>query len=139
MSDDLSLCTNQIMAFFRDLDDREYARLTERLSAQATWHRQGQILKGRAAVHDALAKRSPTLRIHHLITNVMADHIDGDECHMRAYMLVVRHDDGKKACGPAPLSGIENIRTTHVKLERDADAWLIVQMRNDDPSFSATS
>ncbi|MNV43877.1 hypothetical protein D3C71_1356100 [compost metagenome] len=137
MNDALSLCHNQVMAFFRDLDENRYGDLVQRLAPDGVWLRQGKTLEGRAAVFDALSRRSATQRIHHLISNLMADARDEDQCVMRAYMLVVRHDSGMPLSGPAPLSGVENIRTTHIELRRSGDQWLIARMANDDPSFSA--
>ena len=87
MSDTLSTCTNRVMAFFRCLDDRDYPALTDVMTQDATWHRQGAVLQGHQQVHDALMKRPQHMRIHHLITNLVADRYDGDTCVMRAYML----------------------------------------------------
>jgi len=110
--------------------------LAGRMAADGVWHRQGKVLNGRGAVLEALSARSKTMRIHHLISNLFADQADENRCVMRGYMLVVRHEPGRRLEGPAPLSGIENIRTTHVELARVNGAWLIVQMRNDEPSFA---
>ncbi|AMG37028.1 nuclear transport factor 2 family protein [Achromobacter xylosoxidans] len=137
MSDPLSLCHNQVMAFFRDLDENRYDDLVRRLAPDGVWLRQGQTLAGRDAVLAALARRSPTQRIHHLICNLAAHAWSADRCAIRAYMLVVRHDSGAALSGPAPLTGIDTIRTTHIELARHDDAWLITRMANDDPGFSA--
>jgi hypothetical protein len=139
MNDTISLCRNQVMGFFRDLDDSDYDRLVSRMTADGVWHRQGKVLNGRDAVLQALAARSKTMRIHHLISNLFADTVGDDRCVMRGYMLVVRHDAGRPLQGPAPLAGIENIRTTHVELARVDGAWLIARMRNDEPSFAMSA
>ena len=55
MSDPLSLCHNQVMAFFRDLDENRYDDLVRRLAPDGVWLRQGQTLAGRDAVLAALA------------------------------------------------------------------------------------
>jgi hypothetical protein len=140
MNDALSLCNNQVMSFFRDLDQNDYESLVKRLTPDGVWLRQGKVMEGHDAVRQTLITRSPTVRVHHLITNLMADKITADSCEMRGYMLVVRHDSGKPIEGPAPLSGIENIRTTHITLVRKDGNWLISRMNNDDGmSFSATA
>jgi hypothetical protein len=136
MNETISLCRNQVLAFFRDLDENDYESLVVRMTADAVWHRQGKVLNGRAAVLQALSARSGTMRIHHLISNLFADVADDNRCAMRGYMLVVRHEAGRPLEGPAPLAGIENIRTTHVELARVDGAWLIARMRNDEPSFA---
>jgi hypothetical protein len=136
MNDTIGLCRNQVMGFFRDLDENDYDSLVGRMAPDAVWHRQGKVLNGRQDVLQALSARSKTMRIHHLISNLFADRADGQRCVMRGYMLVVRHDAGRPLEGPAPLAGIENIRTTHVELARVDGEWLITHMRNGDPSFA---
>ena len=136
MNDTISLCRNQVMGFFRDLDDNAYDSLAGRMAPDGVGHRQGMVLNGREAVLQALSTRSKTMRIHHLIANLLADVVDEHRCVMRAYMLVVRHDAGRPITGPAPLAGIENIRTTHVDLARRDGRWLISLMRNDEPTFA---
>ncbi|ARP79376.1 hypothetical protein CAL12_00095 [Bordetella genomosp. 8] len=136
MNDTISLCRNQVMGFFRDLDDKSYDSLVGRMTPDGIWHRQGKVLNGREDVMRAMSARSPTMRIHHLISNLYADRADERRCVMRGYMLVVRHEAGRPLQGPAPLDGIENIRTTHIELVRVDGAWLIAVMRNDEPSFA---
>jgi hypothetical protein len=136
MNDTISLCRNQVLGFFRDLDENDYDALVSRMAADGVWYRQGKVLNGRQNVLRALSVRSKTMRIHHLISNLCTDRADDKRCVMRGYMLVVRHDAGKPLDGPAPLHGIENIRTTHVELARVDGTWLITHMRNDDPSFA---
>jgi hypothetical protein len=132
----LSLCRNQVMAFFRDLDEGSYDTLVARLAPDAVWHRQGKVLTGRDQARTALQQRSPTRRINHLITNLVADDFSDTRCLMRGYMLVISHDSGAPLSGPAPLTGIENIRTTQIELTRGAGNWLIARMSNSDLSFA---
>lgn len=127
MSDTLSLCHNQVMACFRDLDESRYDDLVRRLAPDGVWLRQGQ----------TLARRSATQRIHHLICNLAAHAWSADHCALRGYMLVVRHDSGSPLSGPAPLAGVDTIRTLRVELARRDGEWLIARMANDEPSFSA--
>ena len=137
MNDTLAPCHNQVMALYRDLDENQYDSLAARFAPEGIWHRQGKILQGRDAILAALQGRSKTQRIHHLMVNLFADRAEADRCEMRAYMLVVRHDDGQPIQGAAPLSGIENIRTTYIDLARIEGAWLVTQMRNSDLTFAA--
>jgi hypothetical protein len=84
-----------------------------------------------------MAKRSPTMRIHHLLTNLYAEPLGEDEAAVVGYMLVVRHDSGAVPAGPSPLQGIENIRTMRGLLRRTSDGWRIVHLAGDAPSFAA--
>ena len=137
MNEILMSCHDQIMGLFRDLDESRYESLAARFAPEGLWHRQGKTLRGRRDIVQALGLRSRTQRIHHIITNLAADRIGPRNCALRGYMLVVRYDDGKPLAGPAPLSGIENIRTTHIELSKIDGRWLIVEMGNDEPTFAS--
>ncbi len=81
-----------LIRFFRALDDRDEATLVRLLAPGGVWHRQGAELRSEADIAAAMAERSPTMRIHHLLTNVFAEAHGADEAVVTAYMLVVRHD-----------------------------------------------
>ena len=129
-------CTNQVLRFFRYLDARNYDALAALLDADAIWRRQGKVLKGPAAALEALAQRSPTMRIAHVITNLASDDCGQDRCDVRGYMLVVRHEPGQALAGPAPLRGIESIRDLRVELARRGQAWLITELSAEDVLFA---
>ena len=105
-----------VVRFYRYLDDRDYPALAGLLTSAGEWHRQGKVLHGGEAVIAALSSRSPTMRIHHLLTNVFAVGDGADGAEVTAYMLVVRHEPGGPLEGPAPFAGIENIRTIRASL-----------------------
>ena len=135
--DDLNLCRNQLMSFYRYLDLRDYDSLTELLSESVRWERQGKLLSGKSAVRHALDQRSATMRIHHLLTNVAALDIADTYCTLSAYMLVVRHDDGRVSSQAAPLTGIESIRMTYADLVLHDKTWLIERLHSDEITFLA--
>lgn len=126
-----------VIRFFRALDDRDYGRLASLLAPDGAWHRQGAVLRNEAEILHAMASRSPTMRIHHLLTNVCAEPLGEAEAEVTAYMLVVRHDSHSEPAGPSPLSGIENIRTLRGRLRHSAQGWRIVHLAGDPPSFAA--
>lgn len=136
MNNEMKQCENQVMLFFRHLDERHYDALVALLAPDAVWHRQGKVLKGPTEVLAALMQRSATMKIAHIITNLVFDEYESARCTMRAYMLVVRHEPGKELCGPSPLEGIESIRSMHVKMKRDADRWLITEVNSEDIIFA---
>jgi len=125
-----------VIRFFRALDDREYGTLAALLATDGVWHRQGKALHNEGEILAAMASRSPTMRIHHLLTNVFAEP-QGEEAEVTAYMLVVRHDSKIEPTGPSPLSGIENIRTIRGRLRQTAQGWRIVSLLGETPSFAA--
>jgi hypothetical protein len=124
-----------VIRFFRALDDRAYGVLVALLAPDGVWHRQGQELRGEADITAAMSRRSPTMRIHHLLTNVFAEPLGADEAGVTGYMLVVRHDPKTEVAGPVPLSGIENIRTIRARLRHMPEGWRILQLGGDPVSF----
>ncbi|GAC1341935.1 MAG: hypothetical protein NVSMB18_15030 [Acetobacteraceae bacterium] len=126
-----------VLRFFRALDDRDYGLLAALLAPDGAWHRQGAVLRNEADIMQAMASRSPTMRIHHLLTNVYAEVRSETEAEVTAYMLVVRHDSKAAPTGPSPLSGIENIRTMRARLRQTGERWQIVHLAGDPPSFAA--
>ncbi len=147
---DMKDCENQVLLFFRHLDEHEYDALAALLAPDALWYRQGKILQGPAQVLDALKQRSPTMKIAHVITNLAFvergakdddirdnDNRNDTDCTIRGYMLVVRHEPGGPLAGPAPLKGIESIRSVHVKLRKIEGQWTITEMSAEDNRFDA--
>ncbi len=126
-----------VVQFYRHLDDRNIGALTGLMLPDGVWHRQGAALSGAEAIAAALARRSPTMHIHHLLTNVFAVPAGSDEAEVTGYMLVVRHEPGGPLEGPAPLDGIENIRTIRATLRMTLEGWRIAHMQGDPPSFAA--
>jgi hypothetical protein len=126
-----------VARFFRALDDRDYATLGALLAKGGVWHRQGAELRSLADIEAAMAKRSPTMRIHHLLTNLYAEPQGEDEAAVVGYMLVIRHDSGAEPAGPSPFHGVENIRTTRARLRKTSNGWRILHLAGDAPSFAA--
>jgi|SRR5690606_3778967 len=126
-----------VTSFFRCLDESDYETMAGLMHPNGVWHRQGKELRDRRALLEAMSQRSPTRRIHHLLTNMFA-RLGEDEgtAEVIGYMLVVRHDSGTVPEGPSPLEGIENIRTIRARLRDTADGWRIEELRSDPPSFA---
>ena len=127
------------MRFYRHLDDRDYAALAALMTPDGVWHRQGAVLQGGEAVVAALSRRSLTMRIHHLLTNVFAVATAADRAEVTGYMLVVRHEPGTSLDGPAPLAGVESIRTIRATMAATPDGWRVAAMQGDPPSFAVAA
>lgn len=83
--------------FYHHLDERKYHDLVAMMRPDATWHRQGKVLRGRDQVLAALNERPPTLVIRHIITNTFLEHETDNDAQLIAYMTAYRYDDGKPA------------------------------------------
>ena len=132
-----SKCQKAILAFFRCLDERDYAGLIARMHPEGVWLRQGKQLRGEQQILQAMNARSETMRIHHILTNVLVDvSSDSERASLFAYLLVFRHDDGEKHTGPAPLKGPAAIHTCNAELRPAAGDWRIFRLENS-PTFLA--
>jgi hypothetical protein len=128
-----------MIRFFRNLDENNYQALAALLHPQGVWYRQGAELRGGEQVMAALSKRSPTRRIVHLLTNLVADMHEDKTAEVTGYMLVVMHDAGVKLTGPAPLAGIQSIRIIRARLRDTEQGWQVERMASDPPLFTKTS
>lgn len=128
-----------VVRFYRCLDDRDYDGLVALMTPDGCWKRQGVVLTGSQAVKAALSRRSSSMRIAHLLTNLSAVPDGPNSMAVTAYMLVVRHDPGPGAGEPSPLTGIENIRTIRARIVAGDGGWLIATMAGDPPSFARPS
>ena len=128
-----------VIRFFRHLDENNYQALAALLHPQGVWHRQGAELRGEEEVISALAKRSPTRRIVHLLTNLVGDMLEDGVAGVTGYMLVVKHEAGAELTGPAPLEGIESIRIIRARVRDTEHGWRVERMASDPPLFTKTS
>jgi hypothetical protein len=126
-----------VTRMYRRLDDRDYKGIAALMAPDGVWHRQGAALSGEPAILAAMAKRSPSLMIHHLLSNLFADIAADGSAMVTGYMLVVRYDNGTKVSGAAPFTGVENIRTIRVKLTPGEAGWRIQNADSDPISFAA--
>ncbi|HLU03941.1 MAG TPA: nuclear transport factor 2 family protein [Advenella sp.] len=132
-------CENQVMLFFRCLDERRYDALAALLAPDAIWRRQGKALRGPEQVQQALRQRSPTMKIAHIITNLVFDECATEHCAIRCYMLVIRHEPGEPRTGACPLQGIESIRNVQIQMKQVAGNWLIAQLSAEETIFAANA
>jgi ketosteroid isomerase-like protein len=126
-----------VVRFYRAIDDHDYPAMLRLLTSDVVWRRQGIDLKGEAEIMAAMAKRSPTLRVRHILTNICTSPLSDAELDVSAYLLVVLHDSQSEPTGPSPLAGIDSIRTARVRLRQQPDGWRIAHVSSDPPVFSA--
>lgn len=131
--DAVAQASNVLIRFFRCLDDGDYDGLATLLDGE--WHRQGKVLSSRESVMTAMAQRSATRRIHHLLTNVCGVAEPDGRVNVIAYMHVISHDSGSVPTGPSPLTGVQNVRTLRAVAKRGDDGWRISYLKSDPASF----
>lgn len=130
-------CQKAIVAFYRCFDERDYSGLLARIHPDGVWLRQGKELKGERQIMEAMHARSKTLRIHHLLSNVLVEvDRESERAKLFAYLLTYRHDDGEPRIGPAPLKGPWGIYVCNAEPRPVAGDWRIYRLKNT-PTFEA--
>lgn len=76
------------------LDEARYGELVELFAPHGVWHRQGEVLSGHAQILSAMARRSATQRIRHLVANTFVSSREGEVDHLTSYMVAYRFDSG---------------------------------------------
>lgn len=133
------LCSKVILRFFQCMDERRYDELLALTTDDCLWVRNGEELKGSEQIRAALDARSPTMHIHHILTNLEVDASENGTATMRAYLVSYRHDSGKPLDGPAPLDRPRAIFKLAGTLRKDDSRWQVSYLTNGKPSFLAAT
>jgi hypothetical protein len=83
---DTNALASVVYRFFAGLDCRDHAGTAALVATDGSWHRQGTVLAGRAAVLAALEKRDPQRQTAHLITNLWVEHTTAETARVRFYL-----------------------------------------------------
>jgi hypothetical protein len=111
---------DRIHRFFRALDVRDYDTVVRLVAEDGVWHRQGKALT-RATIPEAMAERSATMVIRHVVSNLI---VDGDETVEASFLLTVyRSDSGETPSGPLPLEGPAQISDCTATLVQTTEGW----------------
>lgn len=124
----LSGCMQVIHEMFYALDNSDYQRLVSLFEPHASLLRQGELLKGRQHILQAMKKRAATQRTRHVISNgFIESHAPGFQ-HLVAYMTAYRFDDGTPHEGPVAISRPFRISIVHATMVQVGSAWQIKEM-----------
>lgn len=84
----------------------------------------GTVLKGRAAIRDALSRRPDELRSRHVISNVFIDVLSDTEARGISYLTLYRHIGPESLTGaPAPLDGPAAVGHYEDRFQKTAEGW----------------
>jgi len=89
-AEDVVQLTQRLNAFFNHLDERRYEELAAMFLPEGRWLRQGRWFEGRPAIVGALQARPATMRVRHIISNVLVTRRSEDEADVQAYMTAYR-------------------------------------------------
>jgi len=90
MSAQLGAVVEVLHRFYACLDDNRYADLVALTTDDVRWLRQGEALRGHAAVLAALEQRPTSFVTRHVITNAYAVRAHGDDIELAALMTAYR-------------------------------------------------
>jgi hypothetical protein len=121
-------CAQVLTRFFNYFDQWRYQDMADLFAEDGVWHRQGQALRGRAAILAALAERSTTQRVRHVVTNLQIDVLDADTAASLLYVTAYRHDSGAKQTGPPCIHAPYLLLVVPGRLRRTQAGWRIVHM-----------
>ncbi len=122
-------CAQVLTRFFNYFDQWRYENMADLFAADGVWHRQGQALVGPAAILTALAQRSTTQRVRHVVTNLQIDVIDGDTAASLLYVTAYRHDTGTKQTKPPQIRAPYLLLVVPGRLRRTEAGWKITHMK----------
>jgi hypothetical protein len=121
-------CAQVLTRFFNYFDQWRYQDMADLFAADGVWHRQGQALTGRAAILAALAERSTTQRVRHVVTNLQVDVLDSDTAASLLYVTAYRHDSGAKQTEPPRIRAPYLLLAVPGRLRRTLAGWKILRM-----------
>lgn len=121
-TDDVVQLTQRLHAFFIHLDERRYEELAAMFLPQGRWLRQGRWLDGRGAILAALRERPATMRVRHLISNVVVTRRSADEADVQAYLTAYRQLEGQ----PPALFSINLVGNV---FRRQDGRWLLAEQQ----------
>ncbi|WP_240162346.1 nuclear transport factor 2 family protein [Glaciimonas sp. PAMC28666] len=124
----LSESTQLIHQLFYYLDESRNDDLIVLFAPEGKWHRQGQILTGRAQILQAMLQRSATQRIRHVITNGFITSTSPVAVQFVAYMTAYRFDDGTLHVGAVNITQALRLSVVRATLQQTAGVWNIAEL-----------
>ena len=97
-----------VYRFFAGLDSRDHAGAAALVAADGSWHRQGTVLVGRAAILEALEKRDPLRQTAHLITNLWVEHTTAATARVRFYLTAYETVTVHGVAGAPQMLGVRD-------------------------------
>lgn len=118
-------CMDVIHRFYRALDACDYEALVAQMTPDGVWERQGKVLRGRAAVREALSKRSAGVVTAHLVQDLVVDRKDAYSAEASMYVAVLRHESDEAPALPVPTPPIRVVQLVRDSLVLTDEGWRI--------------
>jgi len=127
VSADAGAAVQVLHRFYAHLDDRRYADVVALMCADVCWHRQGEALRGHAAVMRALERRPPNMMTLHVITNAFAMQAPPGEIALSALMTAYRGSVEDAGALPVTIRGPFRASRLSVRFRREGTHWKIAE------------
>lgn len=121
-SEEIVQLTQRLHLFFQHLDERRYDELAAMFLPQGRWLRQGRWVEGRPAILSALAARPASMRVRHILSNIIVTSRAAGEAEVQAYLTAYRQLEGQR---PALFS----INVVGNLFRREGDAWMLAEQQ----------
>lgn len=121
-TEDIVQLSQTLHALIAHLDERRYEDLASLFTPDGRWLRQGRWFVGRQEILQALALRPQTMRVRHLLANVLVTDWTEARAEVDAYMTAYRQIDG----GHPELFSINKVSSTFCCVDGQ---WLIAEQQ----------
>lgn len=121
-------CTRVIHELFYALDERRYDALAYAFCPDGVWRRKGDALQGRQRILQAMNERSATVRVRHVITNVLVTVRTAEGADFVLYLTAYMHDDGTLDPRPVVISSPAMLLVVTGSLAYSPHGWKIREM-----------
>lgn len=122
-------CEDVVLAFVRAFDDGRPESMLGHFAPDGIWERADGTVVGHDGLMKMMAGRSQTLRVRHVITNMITTLQGGDAATVTSYVTVYRHDGAWPEQNPAPLRGPALVGEYTDQLRRTEGGWKISHKR----------
>jgi hypothetical protein len=130
-------CQQLMTSFYRGLDERNFDLLLETMASDAVWDREGTLLKSHDDIRAAMAARSKTMVIFHVLSNFQVTRTGNDTAELWAYMVCFGSDTGSAPVYPIAIKAPKSVYICRGEFGRRNDKWLITRNWTEGPFFVA--
>jgi hypothetical protein len=121
-------CAQLLTRFFNAFDQWLYEDMGAMFAPDGVWRRQGKALRGAAEIVAALAPRSRTQTIRHVVTNTQIDVRDAETAEFLLYITAYMHDSGSKPARPPVIRSPYLLLVVPGTLVKVGENWKIASM-----------
>ncbi|SAK99031.1 SnoaL-like domain protein [Caballeronia temeraria] len=122
-------CTATVFEFFRCLDERTHEKALSLFAPDGVWYRNGDELRGRESIGEALAARPDSRRTFHAVCNPLVSLADANHAEVRFFLMAfeAQRTDAASASPMTPSA----VRRCVDTLTFDGQRWLIASKSSE--------